>query len=815
MARPVFPPAFLAFAALLSGCPDQNISAVNAKPEATITSHEDGDVVSEGDVVTFWGVVSDPDHQTSSLLATWYLGGEKVCTAAPPTTDGMTSCEAQVGLDDTSVSLEVIDPKGAAGAAVVTLVIEPTDAPSASIVSPLAAGVYYADQLITFEGLVSDTEDVPDALTAWWESSLDGQLAIPSQPDSSGEVLGTGYLTEGAHAITLHAQDSTGKTGTDSVIISVGPTNSAPSCAITAPGSGSAGAEGVVVTFEALVSDPDVPADWLQVTWSSDKDGELGQSTPDSDGSVGFPYAALSVNTHVISLQVEDEVGATCTDSIYYTVGTPPEVTLTSPSSGSVYDEGLAVPFSAQVSDDEDRASDLALSWVSDLDGEFSTQRADSAGLAEFSYAGLSAGAHTVTLLLTVQNSAPTAPTVALSPSDPVEGEDDLVCAVVGASTDADGDALSYTVAWTVDGTAWTGSTATTTLAGDTISAADLVAGELWACVVTPSDGSAAGPSGSAAVAIVSGAEELWQGVTLRLADADYGFLGEAASDFAGRVVASAGDVDGDGLDDILVGAPSNDAGGTDAGKAYLVLGSSLGSTGTLRLSSADYVFVGEVAGDNAGHSVASAGDVDGDGLDDLLLGAPYNDDGGSYAGKVYLVLGSSLGSTTTVDLSAADYAFVGENTDDYAGFSVASAGDVDGDGLGDLLIGAPFNDDGGSYAGKVYLVLGASLGSGTTLDLSGADYVFIGENSSDYAGMSVAPAGDVDGDGLGDLLLGAPYADGGTTDAGKAYLILGDRLLTTTTIPLSTADGIFVGEAESDMAGVSVASAGDVDRDG
>jgi len=184
---------------------------------------------------------------------------------------------------------------------------------------------------------------------------------------------------------------------------------------------------------------------------------------------------------------------------------------------------------------------------------------------------------------------------------------------------------------------------------------------------------------------------------------------------------------------------------------------------------------VGENPNDRAGVSVSSAGDVDGDGLSDLLVGAYYNYDGGDYAGKAYLILGSSLAlaSSPVIDLSSADYSFVGENLGDVAGQSVSSAGDVDGDGLSDLLVGAYVNDDSGTDAGKTYLVLGSSLGSSPVIDLSSADYSFVGENSYDNSGRSVSSAGDVDGDGLSDLLIGARANDEGGVIAGKTYLVL------------------------------------------
>ena len=114
----------------------------------------------------------------------------------------------------------------------------------------------------------------------------------------------------------------------------------------------------------------------------------------------------------------------------------------------------------------------------------------------------------------------------------------------------------------------------------------------------------------------------------------------------------------------------------------------------------ADYSFVGENDFDAAGGSVSSAGDVDGDGLSDLLVGAYQSDDGGTNAGKAYLVLGASRGANAEIELSDADYAFIGEVEGDWAGSYVSGAGDVDGDGLVDILVGALVNDDGGSYAG-------------------------------------------------------------------------------------------------------------------
>ena len=284
----------------------------------------------------------------------------------------------------------------------------------------------------------------------------------------------------------------------------------------------------------------------------------------------------------------------------------------------------------------------------------------------------------------------------------------------------------------------------------------------------------------------------------LDLSAADAKLIGENPEDHAGMSVASGGDVDGDGSDDLLVSAPFNDDGGSNAGAAYLVYGP---VTADLDLSSADAKLTGEGADDYVGYSALAAGDVNSDGIDDLLLGAQ----GGGAAGAAYLVYGPV---TADLDLSSADAKLTGEASGDAAGASV-SVGDLNGDGYSDLIVGAYGSSDGGSYAGAAYLVYGPVTAD---LDLSAADAKLIGENAGDYAGWSIASAGDVDADGHDDLLIGAYGNDDGGGDAGAAYLVYGPLL---TDLDLSAADAKLIGEDPDDRAGISVASAGDVDADG
>ena len=309
---------------------------------------------------------------------------------------------------------------------------------------------------------------------------------------------------------------------------------------------------------------------------------------------------------------------------------------------------------------------------------------------------------------------------------------------------------------------------------------------------------------------------------------AAFKIIGEAESDFAGNSVSSAGDVNGDGFDDLIVGAKFNEEGGTRAGAAYVVFGKGDGfaniDLGALAPAEG-FKIVGEALLNDAGAAVSSAGDVNGDGFDDLIVGAPGDDEGGGqFAGAAYVVFGKA-GGFTDVDLAtlapADGFKIVGEAAFDYVGDSVSSAGDVDGDGFGDLIVGARNNDEGGSNASAAYVVFGKASGfADVDLGALGTDgFQIVGEVMDDRAGTSVSSAGDVNGDGFDDLIAGTPYVDdGATTDTGAAYVVFG-RAGGFTDIDLSTladADGFMIlGEAASDRAGYAVSSAGDLDGDG
>jgi hypothetical protein len=501
---------------VLSACrPDSGLQKVNSEPEAQITAPAEGSALLAGTAVTLRGAASDANHDASELRTRWFVGEDEACASTAPEADGTTTCEVIVlDADELSARLEVVDPDGAVGTANAAWAVTPNAAPEVQISSPTEDGVYYSDQLVILRASVSDTEDAPEALVVRWTSTLDGALG-DATANSEGLVESFVNLREGAHAVQAFVTDSAGNEAQSTVLIDVGPPNSAPDCAITAPDDGSAGESGSTVTFRGTVSDVDVPADRLSVSWTSDKDGPLGSSAPTSGGSVTFPYADLSIDTHVVTMQVTDEVGATCTAEVVYTVGSPPTIDLENPTTGEVVNEGEAVTFTALVSDGEDVPGDLWVTWESSLDGLLYEGPPDSSGLAEFRDSALSRGDHALTATVTdtaglyatarttfTVNGVPSAPGVSITPSSPYT-DDDLRVTISSASVDPEGDAVSYAYAWSVDGAPSSASTSSTLPASAT------TRGQVWGVSVTATDGLGTSGAGAASVTIGNTAPSL------------------------------------------------------------------------------------------------------------------------------------------------------------------------------------------------------------------------------------------------------------------------------------------------------------------
>jgi hypothetical protein len=334
--------------------------------------------------------------------------------------------------------------------------------------------------------------------------------------------------------------------------------------------------------------------------------------------------------------------------------------------------------------------------------------------------------------------------------------------------------------------------------------------------------------------------------------DGSRGFVltGADARDYAGASVSGAGDVNGDGIDDVIVGAyRASPAGLFDAGESYVVFGSTQGFPAVLPLAnlfpagggdgSRGFVIAGSERNDRAGFPVSAAGDVNGDGVDDLVVGASNSlvD-----AGESYVIFGSAQDFPAVFRLTSLFAAGGGDGSRgfvisgidrDQLGISVGAAGDVNGDGIDDLVVGA---NDARMDVGATYIVFGSTQGFPPVFRVAnlfpaqGGDgsqgFVLVGVEEDDHSGRSASAAGDVNGDGVDDLIIGAYYASsGGVRDAGESYVVFGSTQGFPPVFPLATlfpaagGDGsrgfVLPGTDGRGFVGWSVSAAGDINHDG
>lgn len=288
---------------------------------------------------------------------------------------------------------------------------------------------------------------------------------------------------------------------------------------------------------------------------------------------------------------------------------------------------------------------------------------------------------------------------------------------------------------------------------------------------------------------------------------------GGSSLDHSGYSISGAGDINGDGIDDILISAQYS-------GPSYVVFGSKGPWAEIINLNELNGTNGFAIKGVEATSSVSRAGDVNGDGIDDIVLGAPFFNNS---TGQSYVVFGREKSQQWPAVVNLPDlngvsgFALNGIHPDDFSGYSVSEAGDVNGDGIDDIIIGASRANN---YVGQSYVVYGSKKRWDAEIDLFTLDgtngFILNGISGKSFGDISVSGAGDVNDDGIDDIIIGAPLV---VDNAGQSYVVFGrkePRPAVINLADLTGANGFAVnGAKEGDYSGKSVHGLGDVNDDG
>jgi len=778
-----------------------SIASVSIVPETAST----GDTL----FCTYSGF-SDPDGDPDASTYSWTVDGDVIGT-------GATVSSGFAGGDTVTCTVTPYDGVSEGDGVSDSITID-NEAPSIDSVAITPSSASAGDTLTcTYSGFYDADDDDDASILRWY---VDGVIA------GTGSTLSSGFSRGDEVTCTVTPFD--GSDEGDSLSDTITIENSAPSVAAVSISPASPTGEDTLTCSYSGFSDADGDADDSSISWTV-SGSEVGTG---STLSSGFDGGDTVICTVTPSDGVDE--GTPVTDSV--TIGnTAPEVVSVTLTPASVYTEDT-VTATVTTSDADGDSVSVSYVWKVDgavvsgetgatLDGSDHFDKGETITVVVTPTDGSTEGDSMTSDGVTVLNTAPTEPDVDMSPDDATDS-DDLVCEVSSDSTDADGDAISYSIGWTVDDADYDGSTSTTTVSGDTVPSSAVSEGETWTCSVTPNDGEDNGEAGTASVTIDGGGmpNDLWDNNAIIVDDfADTFLLGEQASDHLGAygAVTARADFDGDGLDDVLVSASyANPDDEGNAGAVYIVLGSSIAAAeGNIDMSAADYALVGENNSDHCGRSADFVDDLSGDGRPEILIGCPYGDEGNPNAGTAYLVHSETLLDEDDwldenfILQDEADIQLRGTGSDDYCGSAVGNIGDYDGDGQGDFFVACEYDDElGVSNNGSVFVYSGGGLPAGFTSDIDAYDSHHISHsvasaNLGADARQNVDGPGDIDGDGMDDLLLSTVSG----SESNRSYVLLSGTLASRSTTDLKTQfDHRFTSTGN-----YGVASVGDIDRDG
>ncbi len=309
-----------------------------------------------------------------------------------------------------------------------------------------------------------------------------------------------------------------------------------------------------------------------------------------------------------------------------------------------------------------------------------------------------------------------------------------------------------------------------------------------------------------------------------KVSDSDGGFgIGLDDDDRFGQAIAGIGDLNRDGVRDLAVGAPLDDDGGTDRGAVWILFMNTDGSVRARQKISDTIGGFTDVLDDNDqfGSAIAGIGDINNDGINDVAVGAPFDDTGGNDRGAVYILFMNNNGTVRFTHKIASTVRLFESNLKDfdYFGSAITGIGDLDGDGRTDIAAGSPGTDDGGIDKGAVWILFLNTDGSvkreqkisATSGELDG------GLNAGDRFGSAVTSIGDANDDAHTDIAVGVPFSDEGGTDRGAVWVLFlsGDGEVLDKSILASDRGSFGIGLDDGDQFGNAVTSIGDMDGNG
>ena len=739
-------------------------------PTVSITAPADNHQATVGASITFTGTATDTLDGTISDSLDWY---SSIDDSIATNTASFTTTSLSTGTH--TITANTTDTDGNVGAATLTVTIRADDAPTVSITAPADNHQATVGASITFTGTATDTLDgtISDSLD--WYSSIDDSIA------TNTASFTTTSLSTGTHTITANTTDTDGNVGAATLTVTIR-ADDAPTVSITAPADNHQATVGASITFTGTATDTLDGTISDSLDWYSSIDDSIATNT------ASFTTTSLSTGTHTITANTTDTDGNVGAATLTVTIRADdaPTVSITAPADGHTVTTGTSITFTGTATDTLDGPISTQLDWYSSIDGSIQENS------ASFSITSLSLGTHTITANVTdtdgnvgsdtrtVTILADGAPTVSISaPADGHTVTTGTSITFTGTATDTLDGPISTQLDWysSIDGSIQENS------ASFSITSLSLGTHTITANV-TDTDGNVG--SDTRTVTIL----------------ARVTFEPESFVNIENNQLSSVTSTGPNGVFEVTDGATT----ATESNEIIRIL---LGfANGTIREGvgnnrTLDYTTLYTDSDTlTFGSSIAYIGDINGDGTGDILVGSLRH----SPAASTVLVSNDSDYDAVPVQAAALGI------TDTYRfGSSVTGIGDVNGDGINDIAIG-DHDTDGRNSLGSIHII---------TLNGTGhaQDALTINNNTDAmpalpfraFFGWSMAYIGDIDGDGIGDLAVGAPGQNNPELD-GTLYILLLNSFDDTSGI-LKSAHAIKLDDAQS--LGTSVTGIGDIDNNG